>query len=115
MAELDDVKVTLRQAIAGVSALVIAGVAGYGAYYNVMNNVHNVSLKFDGLAAQFAELPKDIRREIRIGDVKGEMQTLKMELSYMENHERDESEERLYQTKTRTLARLEEEWAGFQK
>jgi hypothetical protein len=110
MASVDDVKLSLRE----VAGVVILATAGYGAYYNVMDNVHNVSLKFDDMAAQFAELPKQIRKEIRIGDVKGEMQTIKMELSYMENHERDESEERVYQTKTRTLARLEEEWAGFQ-
>jgi hypothetical protein len=115
MATLDDVKFTLREAVAGISAIVIFCVAGYAAYFNVMANVHNVSLKFDDMAIQFAELPKQIRLEIRIGDVKGEIKTLKMELSYMENHDRTESEERIYQTKTRSLERLEDEWAGFQK
>jgi hypothetical protein len=115
MATIDDIKFTLREGVAAGTIVVTFIIAGYAAYFNVMANVHNVSLKFDDMAIQFELLPKQIRKEIRIGDVKGEIKTLKMELSYMENHDRTESEERIYQTKTRSLERLEEEWAGFQK
>jgi hypothetical protein len=71
-----------------------------------------------GISGSWLDLKREVSgipAEIRKGDIKGEIQALNMELSYMEGKARDESAERIYQSKTRTLVRLEAEWAEFQK
>jgi hypothetical protein len=93
MSFLDDIKLPIREVI----AVVVFCTTLFGFWYDITRQLGGIPTA------------------IRLGDVKGEIQSLNMELSYMEGSPRDEKAERLYQSKTRTLARLEEEWAELQK
>lgn len=100
MSFLDDIKLPIREVI----ALVIFCVGVSGTWYKF-------ATQMEVLLAEIESIPS----QIRLGDIKVEMQTLNMELSYMEGSPRDEKAERLYKSKSRTLARLEVEWADLQK
>jgi hypothetical protein len=99
MVSVDDFKLSIREVV----TLVIFCVGLSGSWYKFTGKMDTLFLEIEAIPAK-----------IRQGDVKIEMQTLRMELSYMAARARTPDEEITYQSKLRTLARLEEEWATLQ-